>query len=154
MGAGKVYLVKIEAPGPVLTPSQGVNTSCSPVLLLRHPTKSRLISHHASPAHPPPVVSSPTLHFGISQQGHHLGIMVPSLHGTAVLPPACSGVHLGLAPLQCNGWRHRDPLQQAVRARGSQRPQGAPGTRNGRDTPATPPSHGRGYDGRNLPLLL
>lgn len=79
---------------------------------------------------------------------------MPSLHGTVVVPPACSGVHLGLAPLQCSGWRHRDPLQQAGRVRGSQHPRGALGTRNDRDTPATPPCRGRGYDGRNPHLLL
>lgn len=101
-----MYLAKTEAPGLIpASPQPRVSTSCSPVLLLQYPMRSSLISHHVSPAratspgppaHTPPVVSSLTLHFGISQQGHHLGIMVPSLHGMAVVPSACSGVHLGL----------------------------------------------------------
>lgn len=113
--AGKVHLVKTEASGLIPPSALGF----SPVLLLQHPMKRSPISHHTSPAratspgssaHPPPVLTSPTLHFGISQQGRHLGIMVSLLHRMAVVHLAHSEVHLGLASLQCSKWRHRDPL--------------------------------------------
>lgn len=113
MVAGKVYLVKTEAPGLIPTslpspPAKGLVPAVAQHCCYKHPMRSSLISHHASPARvvspgssapAAPVVVSPSLHFGIPQQGHQIGITVPSLCGTAVISPACFGVQLGLASL-------------------------------------------------------